>query len=568
MKSADTAYRVEITATKDDYEKKLQEAQQRQLLNLDNVIPALRLMLDDAAPVVVVTERALHAQLGFAELRVCLLDDGAAPEAYPACDPDLAVLPEQLAYVMYTSGSTGAPKGVMVQHASVVNHITAYVRQYGVQASDRVLQFASINFDASVEEIFPALAAGAAIVLHDPVLAGTGDEFTQQLAHHRISILGLPTAFWHEWTRQLEGGASVPDCVRLVVVGGEKAIAERHRAWSRCTAGRSIRWVNTYGPTETTVSVTAYEADGALDDDAELPIGRPIANTQVYILNARRQPVPIGACGELYIAGAGLARGYLNQAQLSAERFVANPYGGAGQGKMYRTGDIGRYRADGQIEYAGRVDAQVKLRGFRIEPGEVESALCRHAEVASAIVLMRDDVPGGRALVAYVTPEAGADPARHPLTAALLGEHLKGQLPAFMLPSWYVVLERLPLTPNGKIDRQALPRPLCDGPGVDGTAPRSATETALAAIWCAVLGLERVGVHDNFFSIGGHSLAAMRAVVEMRKLTGAALSLSRFFEIATIAELALELTEAPAPQRDAVPVALTLGQRSGRLNWD
>jgi len=442
--------------------------------------------------------------------------------------------PASLAYVIYTSGSTGTPKGVGVPHRGVVNHNTAVAQRFGLKPGDRVLQFATISFDAAVEEIFPALQTGATLVLRPDSVLVTGDELLRLIRQERITVLDFPTAYWRQWVQELaQLGASVPEHVRLVAIGGDAAAPETFAAWLRLGSGH-ITWLNTYGPTETSIISSWYELPPGLqtwDPDEALPIGSPLPNTQLYVLDRNLEPVPIGVPGELYIGGAGVTRGYLNRPELTAARFVPNPFAqvagyklnvdedAASEGRpgrsraspnfqlanlqpstrLYRTGDLVRWRADGNLEFLGRTDFQVKIRGMRIEMGEVTAALGQLPGVADCAVLAEESAAGKR-LVAYVAlqPGAGQDSAR--LRAALAQ-----RLPDYMLPSAFVLLEALPRTPSGKLDRRALPapEPAQADAGAEDSRPRTPVEEMLAAMWERVLDLPHVGLHDNFFDLGG-----------------------------------------------------------------
>ncbi|MHB9105595.1 MAG: non-ribosomal peptide synthetase [Armatimonadota bacterium] len=525
-------------------------------LPLDPAYPRERLafMLDDAqAPVVVTTERLRDSLPDFAGTAVCLDAERAAIEREPVDNPEGGTAPDHLAYVIYTSGSTGTPKGVLVTHRGMVNHNLAAVELYGLQPGDRMLQFSSLNFDMAVEEIFPTWIAGATLVFRGENALQSGREFTEWLAREKVTVLDLPTAFWHEWVHELAAGTALPPDVRLVIVGGEKAQAPVYAEWQRL-AGKSVRWLNTYGPTETTVIATLYDPaanPAGLREGEELPIGRPIANTQAFILDAEGQPVPVGVPGELYLGGTGLARGYLHRPELTAERFIAHPFSEAPDGRLYRTGDVARWRADGNIEFFGRSDDQLKVRGFRVEPGEIETLLNGHPAVRQSVVIGRT-AADGIALIAYVVPREDG------VTAEALRAALKAQLPDYMVPAAFVMLDRLPLTPSGKVDRRALPAPEA-APGAQHVPPRDELEAQLAQIWQAVLGVEAVGVTDDFFELGGHSLLAVRLFSTIERMLGKRLPLASLFQAPTIAHLADLLREEHwAPRWSSlVPIRMT-----------
>ncbi|HMC73855.1 MAG TPA: AMP-binding protein, partial [Terriglobales bacterium] len=403
------------------------------------------------------------------------------------------------------------PKGVVVPHAGIPNLAVAQIKHFGINPRSRVLQFASLNFDAAVSEIVTALLSGAALVIpgDEHTGAGLGELIcTKEVSHATIP----PSVLAHV-------GDALP--LETLIVAGEPCPAELVERWSK-----HGRMLNAYGPTEVTVCASV---SGALSGSSVPPIGRPIWNTRVYVLDGGLQAVPAGVCGELYIAGAGLARGYLHRAGLSAERFVADPYGEAGS-RMYRTGDLARWRADGVLEFVGRADDQVKLRGFRIEPGEIEAVLRSHASVAQAVVVARGEGSEKR-LIAYVVPTAGCA-----LDADGLRAHVGERLPDYMVPWRYVELEKLPLTPNGKLDRRALPAVEAVGAGA-GRAARNPTEEVLCALFAEVLGVTAVSIDDNFFALGGHSLLATRLISRVRGRLGVELSIRSLFEAPTVALL-------------------------------
>ncbi|MGQ5273748.1 amino acid adenylation domain-containing protein, partial [Xanthomonas arboricola pv. corylina] len=506
---------------------------------LDPAYPRERLayIVQDSAPTAVLSHTGLsavvHDWLQTVAPAQVVLGDAATMErlgALPEHDPAVASDAHDLAYVIHTSGSTGRPKGVLVEHHSMVNLVAAHVRRCGLGRDDRVLQFASMSFDASVEEIFAPLAAGATLVLR-PSLLPPDSTFSQYLRDQRISIVELPTAFWHYWVGDagFEQGLA-QTCARLVVIGGEKASADSVARWHHACARHPCQLLNTYGPTEATVYATATLLEPACMASSEPSIGRPIANTQVHVLDAWQQVQPLGVVGEIHIGGQGVARGYLNQPALTAERFIADPFNTDPQARLYRTGDLGRWRADGTLEYVGRNDFQVKIRGFRIELGEIESRLRACAGVREAVVLAREDRPGDPRLVAYVQADTGAMPA-----AAALREALSVALPDYMVPGAYVTVDAWPVNASGKLDRRALPAP--DAAAVAKQAyeaPATATEARVAEVWSALLGVARIGRHDHFFELGGHSLLATQLVAALRRTIGREVPLRRVFEQPTL----------------------------------
>ncbi|KAA0920607.1 non-ribosomal peptide synthetase, partial [Streptomyces apricus] len=466
-----------------------------------------------------------------AALRAVMETAGPAPEPDPRVDPD------QAAYVIYTSGSTGTPKGVTVTHRGIAAFTAGAARQYAVGPGDRVLQFSSPSFDASVLELFVSVLCGATLVV-PPDGPWLGDELAAVVDEHRITHALIPPAALATLADPARIG---PDRLSTLIVGAEACPAELVDRWA---PGR--RMINSYGPTETTI-VASWT--GPLSAGGGTPsIGRPLDGTATHVLDAAMRPVPAGTDGELYVGGAGVARGYLGRPGLTAGRFVASPFGPPGA-RLYHTGDRARLNADGELEYLGRVDRQVKVRGFRIEPGEIEAALRRHGGVRDAVVVVREDDPGRRQLVGYVTP---ADPAHAPDPDALRAA-LTAVLPSHMVPSAVVVLDALPLTPQHKIDRRALPAPV-RAPDPEQVAPRTPQERVLAGVWADVLGTDAVGVEDDFFDLGGDSILAARTLARIREELGVRLSVRDVFTARTVAALAPLLgTPDPAATPDPIP---------------
>ncbi|WP_437832128.1 amino acid adenylation domain-containing protein [Sorangium sp. So ce1153] len=456
----------------------------------------------------------------------------------PAGEP----APEQAAYILYTSGSTGTPKGVVIPHRAIASFVDVAAGVYEISSRDRVLQFASLSFDASAEEIFPCLARGATLVLRTEAMLESVAGFLSACGAWGVTAAVLPTMYWHRIVAGLAEGATLPPCLRQVVITGEAALPERVSAWRAAPGAGRVRLLNAYGPTETTVTATVSNLTAADPRDAwAVPIGRPIANTRAYVLDPAGQPVPAGVVGELYLGGQGLARGYWARPDLTAERFVPDPFAEQPGGRLYRTGDRARWRADGQLEFAGRVDHQVKLRGFRIEPGEIEARLGEQPGVREAVVIVRQDRAEERRLVAYVAAGAGVSPEQ-------LRRALKEQVPDYMVPSAFVVLEELPHTPYGKIDRRALPAPV-EAAGA-ALGPRTQAEAALAGIWAELLGRPAVGVQENFFELGGDSILALQ-VVSRARAAGLSLTPRQIFQHQTVADLAAVAAPASAPVAEA-----------------
>jgi amino acid adenylation domain-containing protein len=567
---------------------------------LDPSYPAERLqwMLHDAACRVLITEEALLPPFpAFEGALLCVDRDRAAIDRQLISTPARIATPDHLAYVIYTSGSTGRPKGVQVAHRGLCNLAMVKSRAFGVKPGTRLLQFASSSFDASVSEIFIALAVGATLVLAPREALLPGPNLIELLRQQAINVVTLPPSALT--------AMNVEDLPALhsLVVAGEACPVPLAQRWRFHADGRRRGFFNGYGPTETTVCAAIYEWPADQDDLYTLPLGRPIANAQVYILDRQMQPVPIGVAGEIYIGGAGVAWGYRNRPELTAEKFIPDPFRAAPGSRLYRSGDLARFLPDGTIEYLGRIDQQLKLRGFRIEPGEIESALLQHPAVSDALVLLREDRPGDPRLVAYLVKnkepvalwahkeqkeqrnkeqrdqeprtetrgalwarypeprtenrEPGIEAARSPAESHVdLRAFLKERLPDYMLPSAFVVLDEWPLTPNGKIDRRVLPAPELSRAAAGQTyrAPRSAAELALAELWQSLLHVDRVGIDDNFFELGGHSLLAIRLVEQIRRRFGQSVPVAALFAEPTIAHLAQQLEQQPAEWSPLVPI--------------
>jgi amino acid adenylation domain-containing protein len=522
---------------------------------LDAAYPKERLafMLKDAQVPVLLTRKPLAVGLTEQAARViCLDSDWEAFSRESGENPGSSARPENLAYVIYTSGSTGQPKGVAISHGSIAGHCRTVQRHYELSSRDVVLQFASPSFDVSLEEILPTLIVGARLVV-----MGTNvwhpAEFHRKISEFGLTVLNLPTAYWQELAREWAG---VPELVpniqpRLFIVGGDTMLADVLKLWQR-TPLNSIRLLNAYGPTETTITATIFEIasrPGANSPDQRVPLGHPLANRAIYLLDPHRNPVPIGVHGHLYIGGVGVARGYLNRPDLTAEKFIADPFSTEPGARMYKTGDLARYRPDGNIEFLGRADDQVKIRGFRIELGEIEAVLRQHPAVGDAVVLAREDAPGEKRLVAYVVADSTTDELRR---------FLKDRLPESMVPAVVVLLEALPVMPNGKVDRRALPAPDRSRPELEKAfvAPRDDLELQLAHIWEEVLRVRPVGVRDDFFELGGHSLLAVRLFAVIEKRLGKKLPLTAVFQGATVEHLAgvLRRQATTSPQSSLVAI--------------
>ncbi len=524
-------------------------------LPLDPAYPKERLafMLADAGAPLILTEARLLAALPDQDAKVICLDSNGASIAQESGEnPDGSALPDNLAYVIYTSGSTGQPKGVLVSHGSIAAHCCNIQRLYELGPRDAVLQFTSPSFDVSLEEMLPTLIAGARLVVMGSAVWHPA-EFHRKISEFGLTVLNIPTAYWQELAREWADLAELKPSIqpRLFVIGGDTVRPEALILWQR-TPMKAIRLLNGYGPTEATITTTAFEIPFPFGEGAtgqRVPIGRPLANRRVYILDPRGNPVPVGVSGHLHIAGAGLARGYLNQPDLTAEKFVPDPFSAEPGARMYNTGDLARYRPDGNIEFLGRADDQVKIRGFRIELGEIEATLAQHPGVRQAAVLAREDIPGEKRLVGYAVADCPAEDLRR---------FLKDRLPEHMVPAVIVLLDTLPLAPGGKVDRRALPQPdrHCPGREKSFVAPRDDLELQLAKIWEEVLDVRPIGVRDNFFELGGHSLLAVRLFALIENRLGKRLPLAAVFQGATVGDLADVLRQQAKPESPSSLVAI------------
>lgn len=492
---------------------------------LDPAFPRDRLafMLADAQAAVLLTQQNLAAEITKPDhtQTVCLDSDWDSIMPQSPANLSSQAQPDNLMYVIYTSGSTGKPKGVQIEHRSVVNFLTTMRQEPGLTREDVLLSVTTLSFDISILEIFLTLTTGARLVLVSRATAVDGAQLLSQLTNSNVTVMqATPTT----WRMLIEAGWA--DNTGLKILCGGEALPHdlANQLLQRC----AYLW-NVYGPTETTIWSTSYLIQSM---EAPLLIGRPIGNTQCYILDAQLLPVPIGLPGELYIGGDGLARGYLNRPELTQEKFVPNPFKPGA--RLYRTGDLARYLPDGNIDFLGRMDHQVKIRGFRIELGEIEAVLTQHPDLRAAVVIVREDRPGDKRLVAYLIANQPDVPA-----ASDLRTFIRKTLPDYMVPSAFVFVEAYPLTPNKKIDRKALPAPDQIKNEVDSNfvAPSTPTEKLLAEIWSEVLGVEQVGISDNFFDLGGHSLLSAKVVAKLEQKTGSKLPLA-YFGYQTLGQLA------------------------------
>jgi amino acid adenylation domain-containing protein len=498
-------------------------------LPLDSSYPVqrLRYMLEDAGVRLVLTERG-QAELETASEIVYLDESWERLEAQSEANPELVTNAENLAYVIYTSGSTGQPKGVEVTHRAI-NRLVSNTNYVQLGERERVAQVSNSSFDAATFEIWGALVHGGQLVGLTKETALSAAELARQIAEQQISVMFLTTALFNQ-IAQSEPGAFAP--LRYLLFGGEASEAQAVRRV--LAAGKPEHLLHVYGPTENTTFTSWYEVTEVAAGARTIPIGRAIANTEVWVLDQQGQVAPLGVVGELYIGGEGLARGYLARPALTAEQFVPHPYSAELGARLYRTGDLVRLLSDGNIEFLKRMDQQVKVRGFRVELGEIEAVLNQYWAISESVVVDRKDLAGGTRLIAYIVPEEGVEP-----TASEMSAFLREKLPSYMLPSAFVTLQELPLTPNGKVDRRVLPLP---GDAAEANAnfvaPRTALEETLAGIWRETLAVPQVGVESNFFDLGGHSLLATRVVSQIRERCGIELPLRVLFESPTVAALA------------------------------
>jgi amino acid adenylation domain-containing protein len=508
-------------------------------------------ILEETLLPVLLTQENLSGEIGASWTQIiCLDSDWEMIAQQPATNVASGVTPDNLAYVIYTSGSTGKPKGVMIQHGSLCNLAAAQVRAFGVEENSRVLQLASFSFDASVSEIFTALSTGAALYLGARASLMPGPALAEFLSAHSITIATFPPS-----------ALAVLPCegfpnLRTVVVAGEACPVEVANRWAR-----DHRFINAYGPTEATVCAAMSEA---FEAGSRLTIGRAMDNAQVYLLDAQLSPAPVGVPGEIVIGGVGLSRGYLDRPELTAEKFIPNPFSQQPGARLYKTGDMARYWPDGNIEFLGRNDSQVKVRGYRIELGEIQARLREHPAVREAIVTLREDKPGDSYIAAYVVFNTEQPPTSTDLRAFLLE-----RIPDYMAPSKFVALEALPLNTSGKIDRNALPVPDAARPMLKEAyvAPRTAAEEILSGIWSQVLNVDRVGIDDNFFALGGDSIRSVQILSKAQE-RGWNPTLQQIFEAGTVRALAERLTDEQAPVAQTQPFSLISERDRAKLSGD
>jgi amino acid adenylation domain-containing protein len=500
---------------------------------LDPSYPSDRLafMIGDAETAVVLTHEPCRGLLAETSGTKIFLDtDWPRIATEPVAAPAPLAKPANLAYVMYTSGSTGKPKGAMIQHDGLVNYLWWAKQAYAVEPGRSAPVHSSMSFDLTVTSLYVPLVAGGSVELL-PEDVGAESLIEALLASGNRSLIKITPAHL-EILHSRIGRDKAAGMTRVFVIGGENLLADNLSLWRDLDP--PTRLINEYGPTETVVGCSIHEIVESDPRTGSVPIGRPIANTQLYVLDESLAPVPVGATGELYIGGAGVARGYLKRPELTAERFLPDPFSARSGARLYKSGDLARYRADGVLEYLGRADDQVKVRGYRIELGEIEAALAAHPSVQTCSVVAREDEPGNKQLAAYFVARTGQT-----VTSDALRGFLGGRLPDYMVPTYFTVMPSLPLTPNGKVDRKMLPAPVLDASETaKGGIARTGTEQAVAGIWREVLKLDDIGIGADFFDIGGTSFAATALLAKVRAAFGVDLKLAQLFEEPTIAGVA------------------------------
>jgi amino acid adenylation domain-containing protein len=522
---------------------------------LDPTYPQDRLafMLEDAGLALLVTQLQLLDLLPRHKARVVCLDADQTEFAQERADnPTHSSDPANLAYVIYTSGSTGKPKGVQIPHRALVNFVESMRRRPGISDKDVLLAVTTLSFDIAGLELYLPLTVGARVVIVGREILTDGRELAKTIGSSGATIMQATPATWR---LLVESGWEGEKRLKILC-GGEGWPPELADALlSRCGS----LW-NMYGPTETTIWSAVHPVESA---DRAIPVGRPIANTHIYIVDRYGQLAPIGVAGELLIGGDGLARGYLGRPELTAEKFIPDPFSGEPEARLYRTGDLARYLSNGNIELLGRIDHQVKVRGYRIELGEIETVLAEHPAVREAVVIVREDVPGDKRLVGYIVSTHDPNP-----TTTELRTFLQQKLPEYMVPGAFVFMDALPLTPNRKVDRRALPAPDTTRPELESAfvEPESGVEKVVAGIWAAALGLQRVGIHDNFFDLGGHSLLLAKVHGQLQAALRRDVPMIELFRYPTISTLAKYLSDAPEQRLSTETADRAERQRSAMYN--
>ena len=516
---------------------------------LDPSYPHDRLayMAKDAAVSLLLTQeafRGVYADSGVAT--ICLDTDWSTISYEKTDNPARSATQANLAYVMYTSGSTGMPKGAMITHQGLVNYLHWAISAYGFEAGGLVPLHSSVSFDLTVTSLYPALLVGGCVELL-PEDVGAQSLLTALRQGKNYNVVKITPAHLELLTQQIEE-SEAPTAARAFVIGGENLTSESLRFWRK--SAPATRLINEYGPTETVVGCCIYEVRPEDPQNGSVPIGCAIANTELYVLDEALKPVPAGEMGELYIGGAGVARGYWNRPELTAERFLPDTFSARPSARMYKSGDLARLRGDGVLEYLGRVDNQVKVSGYRIELGEIEAALAGQPQVYSCAVIVREDVPGAKQLVGYIVPRKGERP-----TANDIKRFLKDCLPEYMVPAQLVFLDVLPLTQNGKVDRKALPAPTQESASSDENyvAPATDTEVTLTEVLVGLLKVERIGIHDNIFDLGANSMLVLTLMSRIRGAFGVSIKMPVLFENPTVAQMAVALDKARGIVRPVEP---------------
>jgi len=505
---------------------------------LDPAYPVERLsmMIKDVQLDVLITQQNLVGNYDTQDLSIiCFDSDWDRISLESVKNPRHLTNPENLAYIIYSSGSTGAPKGIMIEHKALLNYSLYKLSRFKIKENDGSLQFSSINFDFSIAEIFPCFICGARLILRTEEVVESISELFELIRKFNVTHINLTTPFWHQVSKYVEAPeVKFPKCLQYITVGGDKLIHEDVWPWQNKFESNPIL-VNDYGPTETTVSSTVYEIPKDRKFIKPPPIGRPIYNEKAFILDSYLNPVPIGVTGEIYISGEGVARGYVNRPTATAENFIPNHISSKTGKRLYKTGDLGRYLPDGNIEFIGRIDHQVKIRGYRIELGEIESTLNIHPDVQKAIVIAWDHKSGYKYLIGYIQPVNGKIPIEDDLRLFLLSK-----LPEYMIPRYFLFLDSFPLTPSGKMDRLGFPKPDNIRPeqGTKYRKPRTVLEKYLLEIWLDILDLDSIGIDDDFFSLGGHSLLVTRIITRIKNEIKIGISIRNLFDFPTISGLA------------------------------
>jgi amino acid adenylation domain-containing protein len=529
---------------------------------------SLAFILEDAQISLVLTQSLLVDKFSEYQAQViCLDSDWESIAVHANENPAYYITDQTLACVMYVSGGNGKPNGIAITHRNLVTHSLAISDTWELTQSDRLLLISSISCDSFIESLFPTWIAGAIAIIQPQELQNSTAQFFSFIAQKQITVVNLPTSFWYELVNETSvSPQTLPVNLRLVMVGGEKVSRNAYLTWVE-KVGKQVRWLNSYGSLETTLTTTVYDpatATEASNTRSEIPIGRAIANTKIYILDQRSQLLPSGVTGEIYISGIGVAQGYFNLTELTSEKFIPNPFSSESGAYLYKSGDLGRYLSDGNIEFIGRRDNQAKIRGFRIELTEIETILGQYPGVQETVVIVKEDVPGDKHLVAYLSPKQGETFGSEQLLS-----FLQQKLPEHLLPSAFVIVDSLPLNANGQVDRKALPALNPNNSEIEKTfaTAENPLQLQLTEIWENVLGVHPIGITDNFFDLGGHSLLAVRLFSQIEKIAGKNLALSILLQAPTIEQLA-NIVERERSSKTGVALTPTADVKSERsIPW-